>query len=185
MQKNLRRGLSHGVTDDTAKTWPGLPELSLLRVIGRVWSTSDMNHHVISPARLLMASYLGLCRVRSLQDIASGLFLCTLFLQYEEFSKRLVPEAVNFLLNSVLHLAPHSFQDEGSLPGTFPTPDFRSERCLPLALRKAKKLKVQLSQSIRGQTLRIVGAAIFHDKIIREKIGNALKVLVLCAVRDK
>lgn len=143
MQKNLRRGLSHGVTDDTAKTWPGLPELSLLRVIGRVWSTSDMNHHVISPARLLMASYLGLCRVRSLQDIASGLFLCTLFLQYEEFSKRLVPEAVNFLLNSVLHLAPHSFQDEGSLPGTFPTPDFRSERCLPLALRKAKKLKVQ------------------------------------------
>ena len=143
MQKNLRRGLSHGVADPTAKTWPGIPELSFLRVVGLIWPTSDMNHPVISCARLLMGAYLGLCRVRSLQDIASGLFLSTLFLQYEELSRRLVPEAINFLLNAVLHLAPHTFANEGSLPGTFPTPDFRSERCLPLALHKAKKLQVQ------------------------------------------
>lgn len=143
MQKNLRRGLTHGVTDDSAKTWPGLPELSFLRVVGLIWPTSDMNHHVVSPARLLMGAYLGLCRVRSLHDIASGLFLCTLFLQYEELSKRLVPEAINFLLNAVLHLASHKFKDAASLPGSFPTPDFLAERCLPLAIRKAKKLSVQ------------------------------------------
>lgn len=145
MQKNLKRGLAHGVTNATSKTWPGLPELTLLRVIGLVWSTSDMNHNVISPSRLLMGSYLGLCRVRSLQDLASGLFLCTVFLQYEEMSKRLVPEAINFLYNALLHLAPHKFKSEGSLPGTFPSPDFKAEHCQTLTLntKKAKKLSIQ------------------------------------------
>lgn len=96
-----------------------------------------------------MGAYLGLCRVRSLQDVASGLFLSTLFLQYEALSKRLVPEAINFLLNAVLHLAPHNFIDEASLPGTFPTPDFQSERCSPLAMHKAKQLKVQKPELTR------------------------------------
>lgn len=144
MQKNLKRGLSHGVTEADSKTWPGLAELSFLRVVGLLWPTSDMNHPVISPARLLMGSYLGLCRVRSLQDIASGLFLCTLFLQYEDFSKRFVPEAINFLQNSLLHLAPHRYKDEASLPGLFPAPDFLSERCKLLSLgKKARKLDVR------------------------------------------
>lgn len=144
MQKNLKRGLSHGVTGQDSKTWPGLPELSFLRVLGLIWPTSDMNHHVVSPARLLMGSYLGLCRVRTLQDVASGLFLCTLFLQYEELSKRLVPEVINFLLNTLLHLAPHQFKDEASLPGSFPAPDFKSELCQSLTLsRKSKKLEAR------------------------------------------
>lgn len=138
MHKNFKRGLSRGALDPEAKTWPGLAELSLLRVIGIVWPTSDMNHAVISPARLLMGAYLGLGRVRSLVDIGSGLFLCTLFLQYEELSKRLVPEAINFLVNAVLHLCPHSFKDVSSLPGSFPCPDFRSAMCRPLTLKPKK-----------------------------------------------
>lgn len=141
MQKNLKRGLAHGATEATSKTWPGLPELSLLRVIGLIWPTSDMKHHVVSPARLLMGSYLGLCRVRSLQDLTSGLFLCSLFLHYEGLSKRLVPEAINFLLSSVSQLAPTRFQDNSSLPGCFPAPDFRSNRCSFLAIGPANVSK--------------------------------------------
>ncbi|OCH94316.1 Nop14-like protein [Obba rivulosa] len=142
MHKNLKRGLSHGATASASKTWPGLPELSLLRTIGMVWPTSDMNHHVISPARILMGAYLGLCRVRSIQDLTSGLFLCTLFMQYEQLSKRLVPEAINFLVNTVLHIAPHTFKDTASLPGCFPVPDFRAEHCSLSSIdpTKAKKL---------------------------------------------
>ncbi|KAI0776188.1 Nop14-like protein [Trametes elegans] len=144
MHKNLKRGLSKGALDPEAKTWPGLPELTLLRVIGQLWPTSDMNHAVITPTRLLMGSYLGLCRVRSLQDIASGLFLCSLFMHYEKLSKRFVPEAINFLVNVVLHLAPHPYQDVASLPGNFPAQDFRSSFTLSLALtgKKAKKLSL-------------------------------------------
>ncbi|TEB37087.1 Nop14-like protein [Coprinellus micaceus] len=139
MHKNLKRGLSKGALESDSKTWPGLPELSLLRVIPQLWPSSDLNHAVISPTRVLMGSYLGLCRVRSLGDIASGLFLCTLWLQYEALSKRLVPEAVNFLLNAALHTAPHSFKSVESLPGAFPSPDFRSDLCKPLRMAKSKK----------------------------------------------
>ncbi|KAF8214185.1 nucleolar protein 14 [Mycena galopus ATCC 62051] len=143
MHKNLRRGLSRGALDPQSKTWPGLSELTLLRIIGATWPTSDLNHAVVSPTRVLMGAYLGLARVRSLPDIASGLFLATLCLQFEQLSKRLVPEAVNFAINSVLHLAPHGYADVAALPGAFPTPDFRSELCRGLALdaKKAKKIK--------------------------------------------
>ncbi|KAK0206966.1 nucleolar protein 14 [Desarmillaria ectypa] len=127
MHKNLDRGLSRGALNPEAKTWPNLPELSLLRIIGVAWSTSDLHHAVVSPTRVLMGAYLGLGRVRSLADIASGLFLCSLFLQFEKLSKRLVPEAVNFVINAVLHLAPNSYKDASALPGSFPSPDFRSE----------------------------------------------------------
>lgn len=106
MQKNLEHGLSQGPLNPESKTWPGLPELTLLRVIGALWPTSDLNHVVISPARILMGSYLGLCRVRSFADLASGLFLWTLFLKYKTLSKRFVPEAINFVINAVLHPAP-------------------------------------------------------------------------------
>jgi nucleolar protein 14 len=134
MHKNLKRGLSRGALDPQSKTWPGLSELALLRIIGTTWPTSDLNHAVVSPTRVLMGEYLGLGRVRSLPDIASGLFLCTLFLQFEALSKRFVPEAVNFAINSVLHLAPHSYKDVAALPGAFPAPDFRSELCRGLSL---------------------------------------------------
>ena len=158
MQKNLKRGLARGAHEGDSKTWPGLPELCLLRVIGIIWSTSDMNHHVVSPARLLMGAYLGLCRVRSLRDLASGLFLSTIFFQYEDFSKRLVPEVINFLANCVLHLAPTSFKDRRSIPGTFPVAGSHSPQHLGLTLdvKKAKTLvpkQPDLTQLLTNETV--------------------------------
>ncbi|KAH0840168.1 Nop14-like family-domain-containing protein [Lanmaoa asiatica] len=138
MHKNLKRGLATGASEPDARTWPGLSELTFLRVIGIVWPTSDMRHAVISPARLLMGAYLGLCRVRSFGDVTSGLFLSSLFLQYEFLSKRLVPEAINFVVNATLHLAPHVFASAKSLPGAFTCPDLRSALCEPLAIDRSK-----------------------------------------------
>lgn len=121
-----------------SKTWPGTAELALLHLIGTLWPTSDMNHNVVSPARLLMGEYLGLGRIRSLSDLSSGMFLCTLFLQYEELSKRFIPEVINFLVNAVLHLGIHGFQDAASLPGSFPSPDLNSPLCHPLHINEKK-----------------------------------------------
>ncbi len=81
MQKNLVRGLDRGATQHESKTFPGIPELVLLRFIGDIWSTSDKKHPVVTPAMLLMGQYLSQGRVRQLSDVASGLFLCTLFLK--------------------------------------------------------------------------------------------------------
>lgn len=144
MEKNFRRGVSHGPLDPAARTFPGLPELALLRVVGALWPTSDMQHAVISPARLLMGAYLALSRVRSLQDLGSGLFLCTLWLQFEERSRRFVPEAVTFTTNALLHLAPHSYATSTHVPGAFPCPDLNSDLCKPLQIdvKKARKAKL-------------------------------------------
>lgn len=151
MHKNLKRGLSRGALDSESKTWPGAPELSLLRIIGLIWPTSDLNHAVVSPTRVLIGAYLGLGRVRSLHDIASGLFLSTLFLQFESLSKRLVPEAINFLLNTVLHLAPHRYEEVTALPGSFPAPDFRSDMTRHLAMSpKARKSLVERKANLIG-----------------------------------
>lgn len=47
------------------------------------------------------------------------------FTQYQNLSRRLVPETINFLLNAGLLLAPHDLK-RADLPGTFPAPDFDS-----------------------------------------------------------
>ncbi|KAJ1019476.1 hypothetical protein NDA16_004593 [Ustilago loliicola] len=105
MQRNLSRGLAKGPTEAGARTWPGLPELTLLRLVGSVWPTSDKQHNVTTPLALLIAQYLGHARIRSVSDLASGLFLCSLVVSNEKESKRLFPEALNFLFSAVAILA--------------------------------------------------------------------------------
>lgn len=105
MQRNLSRGLAKGPTEADARTWPGLPELTLLRLVGSIWPTSDKQHNVTTPLALLIAQYLGHARIRSVSDLASGLFLCSLVVSNEKESKRLFPEALNFLFSSVAILA--------------------------------------------------------------------------------
>ncbi|KAF8450247.1 nucleolar protein 14 [Boletus edulis BED1] len=166
MHKNLKRGLATGALEPEARTWPGLSELAFLRVTGIIWPTSDMRHPVISPARLLMGAYLGLCRVRSFADVTKGLFLSSLFLQYEVLSKRFVPEAINFVMNATLHLAPHAFTSARSLPGVFPCPDLRSASCEPLTIDKSK-----------AKGLRFRKADLVHMQSKIDALGLALGLL--------
>ncbi|KAG8906997.1 nucleolar complex protein 14 [Tulasnella sp. 403] len=155
MQKNLSRGLAQGPTFLDAKTFPGVAELVLLRVIGAIWSTSDLWHPVVTPAVILIGQYLGQSRIRNIADLASGLFLCTLHLQarihfpilrtsyniiiiqYQTLSHRLMPETLNFLLNACLLLSPHSLK-KSTLPGNFPAPDFTKDTLKPLKLNSRK-----------------------------------------------
>ncbi|KAF9970791.1 nucleolar complex protein 14 [Actinomortierella ambigua] len=100
---------------------PGSDKLTLLRVLGQIYSTSDFQHQVITPAQLLMSQYLGQCQIQTGRDLASGLMLCNLFLDYQQLSKRIVPEAINFLQSSLVYLAPKGvFQDVEAVPGNFP-----------------------------------------------------------------
>ncbi|KAJ6536724.1 hypothetical protein DFH09DRAFT_1324470 [Mycena vulgaris] len=81
---------------------------------GSTWPT-DLNHAVVSPTRVLIGntSDWGVCGT---------------------------VKAVNFAINSVLHLTPHGYKDVATLPGAFPAPDFRSElrRGLSMDSKKAK-----------------------------------------------
>lgn len=106
MQRNLTRGLGKGALNAEARTWPGVPECILLKITSTVWPTSDRSHPVTTPLALLICQYLSSCRVRNVQDIIKGLFLTSVVAENERQSRRLVPEALNFLHNAITLLLP-------------------------------------------------------------------------------
>ncbi|OBZ70498.1 putative nucleolar complex protein 14 [Grifola frondosa] len=77
MHKNLKRGLSRGATEPDSKTWPGLPELSLLRTIGIIWPTSDMSHHVVSQLDCLWLLTSGLVVLDRCKIWPAGRLVCS------------------------------------------------------------------------------------------------------------
>ncbi|KAI1293188.1 nucleolar complex protein 14 [Mortierella claussenii] len=110
------------LASDSKSGFPLTDKLIFLRILGQIYSTSDFQHQVITPAQFLMSQYLGQCQVATVKDLASGLMLCNLFLDYQKLSKRAVPEAINFLSSSLVYLAPKGTftEDVESLPGLFP-----------------------------------------------------------------
>jgi len=181
MHKNFLRGLSRGPLDPSAKTWPGLAELTLLRMVGMVWSTSDLSHPVTAAAQLLIGEYLAQARVRNLADLASGLFLCTLASQYERDSKRLFPESINFILCSLLLLLPTTVTSK-SFPGNFPTPDFQQDHAKSLKLRsaaKGDKAKVGLSERMNLIEAVKEGKSVDGDKAEQLKANLVKTALAL------
>jgi nucleolar protein 14 len=50
---------------------------------------------------------------------------------------------INFLVNSILLLAPTSFKNEASIPRTIPTPDFGAEHTQSLKIRVKKARDLQ------------------------------------------
>ncbi|XP_026212258.1 nucleolar protein 14 [Anabas testudineus] len=100
--------------------FPALDMLIYLKVTALLFPTSDFRHPVTTPALLYISQALTRCPVRSLQDVTSGLVLCCLAVEYVSFSKRFVPELINFLAGT-LHLA---VKDKTSLGYTV-VPPFR------------------------------------------------------------
>jgi nucleolar protein 14 len=92
-------------------------DLVLLTAIGTIFPTSDHFHQVVTPATLTMSRYLGLKISQKLSDYAVGTYLCTLCLQYQQQSKRYIPEVMNFIQNTLCVLAPSELSKK---PGNFP-----------------------------------------------------------------
>ncbi|XP_070780747.1 nucleolar protein 14 isoform X2 [Enoplosus armatus] len=108
--------------------FPTLDMLVYLKMTALLFPTSDFRHPVTTPALLYISQALIKCPVRSLQDVTSGLVLCCLAVEYVSFSKRFLPELVNFLAGT-LHLA---VRDKTSL-GYTAVPPFRpSGKCSDL-----------------------------------------------------
>lgn len=137
MQRNLMRGLAHGALDLRARTWPRLAELMFLRMCMILWPTSDKWHAVTTPMYLLMAQYLAHARTRSLTDMASALYLCSLVSSAQHASRRIVPEALNALFTVAAILLPqhrgkrmHGLSPVKALAEEFgiPTPDVEAEQ---------------------------------------------------------
>ncbi|KAJ3182417.1 nucleolar complex protein 14 [Geranomyces variabilis] len=116
LQKKLGRDLEHPVRRNSAL--PQLDTLITFKLIGRIFSTSDLVHPVAMPAMLLMAQYLSQCPLVDRRGALSGLFLCEIFAEYQAQSKRFVPEVVNFIAVALALILP---TDESDGTASFPT----------------------------------------------------------------
>ena len=65
----------------TDYAFPTAKELVLLYAVCQVYPTSDYSHLIVNPTILFMGQILGQMEVKNIQDLARGLFICSLFLQ--------------------------------------------------------------------------------------------------------
>ncbi|KAM4810152.1 nucleolar protein 14 [Rhinophrynus dorsalis] len=98
------RSMKEMVENKGRATFPGLHVLIYFKITAILFPTSDFWHPVVTPAMTVMSQLLTLCSVSCLEDVAAGLFVCCMFLEYVCLSKRFIPELINFLLG-ILHLA--------------------------------------------------------------------------------
>ncbi|KAM7363330.1 nucleolar protein 14 homolog l(3)07882 [Cochliomyia hominivorax] len=116
-----------------SKHFPSLEVLIFLKLVSNLYSTSDFRHPVVTPCYIFIQHILSKARVRSRQDIAMGLFLVTLSLEYGQISKRFLPAAFNYLLGIVFLSIPKRpveiikvlppFQNQGLLSKLLAIPD--------------------------------------------------------------
>lgn len=115
---------------------PTLGDLVILTAVGTIFPTSDHFHQVATPAGLLIARNLEKVP-KQITDYAQGTYLCTLALQYQQVSKRYVPELMNFCLNTLCALAPEKGKETlGRFPIHEPTPGTRIVGSRSLGVRK-------------------------------------------------
>ncbi|KAI0008022.1 Nop14-like protein [Xylariaceae sp. FL0662B] len=115
---------------------PNLGDLVVLTAIGTIFPTSDHFHQVATPASLLIARNLEKVP-KELADYCQGVYLTTLALQYQQVSKRYVPEVMNFCLNALCALAPEKAKDNlGYFPIHQPVPGTRIANAHSFSIRK-------------------------------------------------
>ncbi|XP_030573691.1 nucleolar protein 14 homolog [Drosophila novamexicana] len=86
------------------KVYPTLDTLIYFKIVSNLYSTSDFRHPLATPTYIFMQHILSRARVRTRQDIAMGLFIITIALEFGSRSKRLLPAVFNFLLG-IVHMA--------------------------------------------------------------------------------
>ncbi|KAF4505229.1 hypothetical protein G6O67_007200 [Ophiocordyceps sinensis] len=112
-------------------------DLTLLTAVGTIFPTSDHFHQVVTPAMLAMGRYLGQRVPQQPSDYVIGTYLSILSLQYQQMSKRFVPEVINFCLNTLCALSPVTPTGQlGNFPQHEPLPGTRVRQAKAIAPRR-------------------------------------------------
>jgi nucleolar protein 14 len=86
--------------------FPMISDLTFFTVVGMVYSTSDHFHLIVTPASIVMGEALEQLKYTSLNTLLGGSFISQVFLLYQRYSKRYIPEVVYFLQKALLSIAP-------------------------------------------------------------------------------
>ncbi|KAJ3201384.1 nucleolar complex protein 14 [Dinochytrium kinnereticum] len=81
-------------------------EILLLKLIGRIFSVSDLEHCISSLAINTICQYLSLSVPSANKSSAIGVACCDVLIEYHKDSRRYIPEAIRFLQKLVASLIP-------------------------------------------------------------------------------
>ncbi|GMF98459.1 hypothetical protein B5S30_g2055 [[Candida] boidinii] len=89
------------------KNYPEKSDLIFYTIIGDIFSTSDLYHLVVTPTLIVIGETFETLSInKKIDHLFSGIYLLDLLLQYQRISKRIIPEAINFLERAFLTLIP-------------------------------------------------------------------------------
>ena len=89
----------------------------LLTGISKIFPTSDLYHPVATPAMLTIARYLGQSSPQNLRELCTGMYCCSLALQYQQMARRYFPEVINYLVNAIAILSPTPMSESTEIDG--------------------------------------------------------------------
>ncbi|KAJ2805670.1 nucleolar complex protein 14, partial [Coemansia furcata] len=129
---------------------PGMraSDVALMRLFASVFSSSDRFHTVITPMLILISQYLSQHTFATLRDISCGLVLVGIVHETQRLSRRLVPEALNFLLATLAATACHS-ADAADWDGQYPLSRRQRESYRLLQIGVAEKCKSKKALPMR------------------------------------
>lgn len=129
------------------KVYPSLETLVYFKLVSNLYSTSDFRHPVATPTYIFMQHILSRARVRNRQDIAMGLFVSMIALEFGSRSKRILPAVFNFL-QGIVHLAlPKRKDDQSEITPPFERDGPFSKLLAIAATAESKALQPQQLQT--------------------------------------
>ncbi|CAA17693.1 U3 snoRNP-associated protein Nop14 [Schizosaccharomyces pombe] len=105
--------------------FPEISDLLFFNLTGSIFPTSDKKHIVVSPVMLTMAESLSQSPADSLSDVCKKLYIANLFLKFQSYSHRYVPEVITAVSQALYLLYPNFIS---IVPGTFALPDSLKEK---------------------------------------------------------
>lgn len=109
--KHMAGGEEH---EKTPYCWR-VADLMFVKLIANIFSVSDFQHSVITPALILLSSYLSFVPVTSGGHVVTKLFSCSLVLHLVKPAKRYAPEAIQVIYSILLAATATLEEDAASL----------------------------------------------------------------------
>ncbi|ALC46296.1 l-3-07882 [Drosophila busckii] len=129
------------------KIYPTLDTLIYFKLVSNLYSTSDFRHPVATPTYIFMQHIVSRARVRTRQDIAMGLFIVTIAMEFGTRSKRILPAVFNFL-QGIIHLAiPKQQSDKSDIAPPFECEGPFSKLLAVASSEECKQLQPELLEA--------------------------------------
>jgi len=109
----INRSYNESFVQQQKFVWPHLKKLQQLRAVKEIFPTSDYLHPVTTATMVYMEKIMRKCPLRTVSDVANGLYVTALCYDYVSQSGRLIPSCLNLLTCILATVLPKtSFEDK-------------------------------------------------------------------------